>query len=78
MQTLKGPHPIFTFYITACRNVMPPGVYRQIFSNKKMPPPQPGVPYAYYDENREPCADFQRQSMWSMTLRYPHLQVLAG
>ena len=50
----------FTFYVTACRDVMPPGVYRQIFSNKKMPPPPPGVPYAYYDENRDPCADFQR------------------
>lgn len=60
MNTQKGPYPIFTFYITSCRNVMPPGVYRQIFSNKKMSPPPPGVPYAYYDENREPCADFQR------------------
>lgn len=50
----------FRTHVIACRNVMPPGVYRQIFSSKKMPPPPPGVAYAFYDENRDPCTDFQR------------------
>ena len=50
----------FTSYVTARRTAMPPGVYYQPFSNKKMPPPPPGVAYAFYDENRDPCTDFQR------------------
>ena len=74
MNTQKGPYPIFTFYITSCRNVMPPGVYRQIFSNKKMspPPPESRMPTMMKTANLAQISS--GQSMWSMTLRYPHLR----
>lgn len=57
------PFAPFTFYVTARRAVMPPGVYYKPFitpGDKKMPPPPPEIPYAYYDENRDPCQDPMR------------------
>ena len=63
MSTERYPYTPFSFYVTARRTVMPPGVYYRPFStdaDKKMMPPPPGALYAYYDENRDPCQDPMR------------------
>ena len=63
MSTKRPLYTPFSFYVTARRTTMPPGVYYKPFStdaDKRMSPPPPGIPYAYYDENRDSCADFQR------------------